>query len=76
MLGEVVREYSLPYPVAVDYRSRTVEEYRVDSYPDYYLIDRSGRLRYADIADVELERAVRELLAEEPPPSAAVERER
>ena len=71
----MVREYSLPYPVAVDHRGRTVEEYRVDSYPDYYLIDRAGILRYADIADNELERAVKELLAEEPPPGQTGERD-
>jgi len=75
-MPEVAREYSLPYPLAVDQRGRTVEEYRVDSYPDYYLIDRAGILRYADIADSDLERAVMKLIEEGPPPGQTGERDR
>ena len=40
------------------------KRYRVDSYPDYYLIDRKGILRYADIANAEIDRAIKKLLKE------------
>jgi hypothetical protein len=64
-----VREQGLPYLVAVDKageggREVTIGKYRVDSYPDYYLVDRKGALRFADLANREVERAIEHLLAE------------
>src|SRR4051812_32051401 len=44
----VVRERGIRYPVATDVRGTTTRPYHVDSYPDYYLIDRHGTLRIAD----------------------------
>ena len=59
-----VEEQKLPWPVAVDVDRQTVTAFAVDSYPDYYLIDRSGNLRVADLANRELDRAVEVLLKE------------
>ena len=46
--------------------NKTTTAFEVDSYPDYYLIDRAGNLRVADLANADLERAVQVLLAEQP----------
>jgi thiol-disulfide isomerase/thioredoxin len=59
-----VEEQQLPWPVAVDVDKKTVSAFRVDSYPDYYVIDRSGNLRVADLANKELDRVVEMLLKE------------
>ena len=41
--------------------------FHVDSYPDYYLVDRSGKLRFADLANADLDKAIAALLAEPAP---------
>jgi hypothetical protein len=43
----------------------------VDSYPDYYFIDRAGNLRVADCKNGSIEQAIEALLAEEPPAKTA-----
>ena len=62
-----VKEAKVAFPVAVDTDGKTVKAYAVDSYPDYYVIDRAGKVRFADLANKELERAVAALLAEPVP---------
>jgi thiol-disulfide isomerase/thioredoxin len=66
-MKEYVEEEQLPWPVAVDIDKKTVSAFRVDSYPDYYVIDRSGNLRVADLQNAELDRVVEALLKEEAP---------
>jgi hypothetical protein len=44
-----------------------VDAFHVDSFPDYYVIDKSGRLRVADMANSELERVITMLLEEKLP---------
>lgn len=65
---DFIKEQGIPYLVAVDKpdggKSRTIDQYKVDSYPDYYLIDRKGILRFADLANAEIDRAIEHLLAE------------
>ncbi len=69
---DFVAEQKIPYRVAIDKadptqrgKSITIKSlYRVDSYPDYYLIDRNGTLRFADLANSEVDRAVELLLKE------------
>ena len=67
-----VRDQEIPYAVAIDRKGKedkgiTVETYRVDSFPDYYLVDRKGILRFADLANSELDEALEVLLAEPAP---------
>ena len=53
--------------MAIDDSDKTVRRYKVDSYPDVYLIDHNGVLRYADVANgdhANIEAAIEELLAE------------
>jgi hypothetical protein len=68
-LKEFVKEKELNYLVALDQspdgkKGKTIEKYMVDSFPDYYFIDRKGVLRYADCANRSAEDAIQELLAE------------
>lgn len=65
--AEYVREHKLTWPIAVDSDDETVKAFRVDSFPDYYLIDRAGNLRVADLQNGDLDRAVKILLAEKAP---------
>ena len=55
-------EKGIKYPIAVD--KGTNETYKANSYPDYYIIDRKGNLRWADIVNRDVEKAIEHLLAE------------
>ncbi|MCB8932643.1 MAG: redoxin family protein [Fimbriimonadaceae bacterium] len=59
-----VKENGLDYLIAQDGEKKTMRAMHADSFPDYYLIDRSGKLRFADLANAELDRAVEVLLKE------------
>jgi cytochrome c biogenesis protein CcmG/thiol:disulfide interchange protein DsbE len=62
-----VREHGVPYAIGFDMEGTTREAYKVDGYPDLYLVDRSGRIRFADIdqsVSGNLEAAVQKLLSE------------
>jgi thiol-disulfide isomerase/thioredoxin len=66
-MASFVKERSVQYAVAADVGNATTNEYFVDSYPDVYLIDHEGRLRFADIVNLRhdnIEAAVQTLLAE------------
>ena len=69
-MSEFVAEQGITYPVAIDRDGSTVAAFAVDSFPDYYIVDRSGKLRFADLANAELERAIEALLAEPAPTKA------
>jgi len=60
-----VRREEISYPVAVDKCKMTWKTYEGDSYPDYYLIDRKGILRFADIETTAISGAVVLLLKED-----------
>jgi hypothetical protein len=64
-----VGEQKITWPVAVDEDGATVRAFAVDSFPDYYLVDRAGKLRVADLANAAIDDAVAKLLAE-PAPAA------
>ncbi len=59
-----VKAKGIEYAVCIDVKGEVNSAYKVDSYPDYYLIDREGRLRGADINAATLEEAVKLILAE------------
>ena len=42
----------------------TADAYKCDSTPDFYLIDREGRLRWADIETEDVDRAIELLLSQ------------
>jgi thiol-disulfide isomerase/thioredoxin len=63
-MGEVVKEKGIKYPVCHDKGKTTIEAYSVDSYPDYYIFDKQGRLRIADCSNAKVEEAIKLLIAE------------
>lgn len=67
-MGETVKKHGIEYPVAMDSTGGTVKAYKANSYPDYYLIDRAGNLRWGDVANKEVDKAVELLLAEKTAP--------
>lgn len=69
-MAAFVAEQKITYPVCVDVDSATVKAFAVDSYPDYYLIDRAGNLRVADLQNSALDGAIAALLAEKAPAAA------
>lgn len=66
-MAQVVKDKSIAYPVCRDIENTTIHAYFVDSYPDYYIFDRQGRLRVADCSNSKVEAAIEKLLAEEAP---------
>lgn len=63
-MAKYVQDEALPWPIALDVDKGTVTAFHVDSYPDYYVIDKAGNLRVADLANKELDRVVEALLKE------------
>ena len=64
-MPEVAKRYGIEYPIAVDLKNATSEAYKADSTPDFYFIDRKGRLRWADIVTEDVDHAIELLLAEQ-----------
>jgi thiol-disulfide isomerase/thioredoxin len=63
-MGKTIESKGIKYPVAADVDDQTVERYAVDSYPDYYFIDRAGKLRIVDCKNDHAEDAIKLLLSE------------
>ena len=63
-MAEVARQYGIRYLICADTTGATIAAYKVNSYPDYYFIDRSGRLRIADRKNSRIDEAIKMLLAE------------
>lgn len=65
-MNAVAKELGMTWPTLFDGDKSVMKAFGADSYPDYYIVDRKGILRFADIANAEVERAVQELLSEQP----------
>lgn len=63
---EVAKELGMTYPILFDGDKSILRSFGADSFPDYYLVDRKGVLRFADLANREVDRAVELLIAEKP----------
>ena len=63
-MAETVAGHGIEYPVAADIDETTVAAYRVNGYPDYYVIDRAGNLCIADCRNSAVEEAIQRLLAQ------------
>src|SRR5258705_2210133 len=63
-MAETVTKHKIKYPVAADSDGKTVAAFKANSYPDYYIIDRNGVLRWADFVNDDVEKAIEVLLAE------------
>lgn len=64
LMGKTVDDKGIKYPVAADVDGATVAAFAVDSFPDYYFIDRAGKLRILDCNNDNVEDAINLLLAE------------
>lgn len=65
-MKQVVKELGITWLIAQDGDRKLMNAFHADSYPDYYLIDRAGNLRFADLANQEIDRAVEMLIKEKP----------
>ena len=74
-MAAFVADQKITYPVAIDVDNQTTSAFAVDSYPDYYLIDRSGNLRVADLQNAHVDAAIATLLAEPAPTKAKAKAE-
>jgi Leucine-rich repeat (LRR) protein/thiol-disulfide isomerase/thioredoxin len=72
-MADYVAAEKIPWPNACDVDKQTVASWHIDSYPDVCVIDRNGVLRVADLYLGDLERAIRELVAEKADHNAAEE---
>jgi hypothetical protein len=59
-----VSELGMTWPIAYDVEKGTMEAFHCDSFPDYCVIDRKGIVRYCDLANAEVDKAVELLLKE------------
>jgi peroxiredoxin len=67
---EAVKRFELPYPVVVDYHYQIWNAYKNQFWPNIFLIDAHGVIRYnhpGEGADAEIERAIQSLLKEAHP---------
>ena len=73
-MADTAKAKGIKYPIAADVGGKTDDAYKVNSYPDYYFIDRAGNLRIADCKNGNVEDAIKALLAEKAPESSAAAR--
>ncbi|MEO0480431.1 MAG: redoxin domain-containing protein [Planctomycetota bacterium] len=64
-LDRFLAETGADYLALVDEEGASAEAFRANSYPDDYLIDRQGRIRFADIRSPNVEDALRVLIDED-----------
>ena len=58
------KKEGIPFLLAHDSEGKTQAAFGADSFPDYYLVDKKGNLRFADLANKEVDRAIEFLLSE------------
>jgi thiol-disulfide isomerase/thioredoxin len=63
-MADVVTEKGIKYLVAADSDKQTIGAYKVNSYPDYYFIDRDGNVRIADCNNRAVDEVIEALLSE------------
>lgn len=61
----MIQEKGITYPVAIDVDGKTKEAYEVNGFPDYFIIDRDGKIVVADCANSKVD-DVLEILIPEP----------
>ncbi|MBI1304231.1 MAG: redoxin domain-containing protein [Phycisphaera sp.] len=62
---DTAKTHKIAYPICLDARGEANKTYSVDGYPDFYIIDREGRLRGADVVNARIGDAIEHLLAED-----------
>ncbi|MHC5024813.1 MAG: redoxin domain-containing protein [Planctomycetota bacterium] len=70
-MASVVETRGIEYPVCGDHGADMKRAYSVTGFPDYYFIDRAGKLRAADVQNARIEDVIKVLLAEPDPTATA-----
>jgi beta-lactamase regulating signal transducer with metallopeptidase domain/Leucine-rich repeat (LRR) protein len=65
-----IKHYKIAWPESIDREEHTAQAWKAD-YPAYFLIDRAGTLRLADVYRHHLDAAVAALISESPPEDAS-----
>ena len=60
-MGQMVKDKGIKYPVCLDPTGATAKAYHVNGYPDYYIIDASGKFAVIDCANRSVEKALEAL---------------
>lgn len=63
-MENVVKTKGIEYPVCRLENESLIKAYQVNGFPDYFLIDKNGKLRVPDCANGQVEAAITALLAE------------
>lgn len=63
-MKKAIADWGITWPVAHDKEGKTMKAFACDSFPDYCVIDRKGVLRFCDLANSEVDKAVEALLKE------------
>ena len=63
-MADSASQNGIRYPICLDDDEKIGKAYKVDGYPDYYLIDRSGKLRIVDCRNQSVDEAVELLINE------------
>ncbi len=74
-----LKEQKVPFKVGIDFKGSTFKRFKVLNLPSFFLVDRSGILRFADVSNHKsryMTDAIETLLEEEPPGSEAQEEDK
>lgn len=63
-MADTAKEKGIQYLIAADKSEATTKAYKVNSFPDYYFIDRTGTLRIADCKNGSVDEAIEALINE------------
>lgn len=64
-MEQTVKDREIKYATALDTgEGDTFAAFKANSYPDYYVIDRKGNLRWGDVKNSDVEKAIKLLIAE------------
>jgi thiol-disulfide isomerase/thioredoxin len=64
-MEQTVKDRGIKYATALDTgKGDTFVAFKANSYPDYYIIDRKGNLRWGDLKNGDVEGAIKLLIAE------------
>lgn len=61
-MAATAKKHGIKFPIAIDPVEKTDVSYKVNGYPDYYIIDQTGKLVVADCANHKVEAVVDRLL--------------
>lgn len=61
-MEQMVKDKGIKYPVCLDTTGATAKAYGVNGFPDYYIIDATGKLVLADCSNGSVEKALDALL--------------